>query len=127
MSMKLVAYLSTLLLCHATAFLGSTYANAQETAAKTGQFISVKDFGAVGDGATDDTAKLQAAINAAAGRPILVPAGRYVVTSELTYATAAATAPGLKLLGDGSNITVFDNRVANGAMLSMDGGTKLTF
>lgn len=43
---------------------------------------SVKDFGAVGDGVTDDTAAIQAALNA--GGDVYFPAGRYRVTSQLT-------------------------------------------
>ena len=40
------------------------------------------DFGAVGDNATDDTAALQAAVDAAQGlgRRLFVPAGRYTTT-----------------------------------------------
>jgi hypothetical protein len=45
-----------------------------------------QDFGAVGDGVTDDSAKLQAAINAcisAGGKELVLPAGNYKVTSPL--------------------------------------------
>jgi hypothetical protein len=54
--------------------------------------VSVKDFGAVGDGVTDDTAAIQAAIDAVFGiaefqRPVLViPSGNYLIT-QLTWAT----------------------------------------
>lgn len=43
---------------------------------------SVKDYGAVGDGVTDDTAAIQAALDA--GGDVYFPAGRYKVTSQLT-------------------------------------------
>lgn len=40
--------------------------------------ISVKQFGAVGDGVTDDTDAIQAALNAAAGKRLRFPAGLYM-------------------------------------------------
>lgn len=49
--------------------------------------ISVKDFGAVGDGAADDTAAFNAAVAYCAtrkGGTILVPAGTYKITSMIT-------------------------------------------
>jgi len=52
------------------------------------QTVSVKDFGAVGDGTTDDTAALQAAANYAAGltAPILiVDAGDYYITGAVYF------------------------------------------
>jgi parallel beta-helix repeat protein len=50
--------------------------------AKLRQIISVKDFGAVGDGATNDAAAIQAAINAASNnQTVLFPAGTYAVGS----------------------------------------------
>ena len=46
--------------------------------------ISVKDFGATGDGSTNDTAAIQAALDARAGSSLYIPAGTYITTSALT-------------------------------------------
>lgn len=52
--------------------------------------INVKDYGAVGDGTTDDTAAIQAALTAFAsvGGELLFPVGTYKVTSNLSVAPA---------------------------------------
>ena len=61
-------------------------------------FVSVKDFGAVGDGVTDDTAAVQAAIDAvraAGGGTVLLPAGSYVCSSQIILKQ------GVNLVGEG--------------------------
>jgi hypothetical protein len=52
--------------------------------------LSVKDFGAVGDGATDDTAALQYALNIAAGKSLYFPQGIYLI-SDTIYVPPATT------------------------------------
>lgn len=47
-------------------------------------WVDVRDYGAIGDGVTDDTAAFLAADAAARGRDILVPEGTYYIGSELT-------------------------------------------
>ncbi|MDG4647964.1 glycosyl hydrolase family 28-related protein [Roseibacterium sp. SDUM158017] len=47
-------------------------------------WVDVLDFGAVGDGVTDDRAAFIAADAAAAGREVLVPAGTYLIGDHLT-------------------------------------------
>lgn len=44
---------------------------------------NVRDFGAVGDGTTDDTAAFQAALAATQNGALLVPAGRYILRGKL--------------------------------------------
>lgn len=46
--------------------------------------VDVRDFGAVGDGITDDSAAFEAADTAAAGRTVLIPAGTYLINTHLT-------------------------------------------
>ena len=43
--------------------------------------VNVKDFGAVGDGVTDDTAAIQAAASKAEGKSLYIPSGRYLLSS----------------------------------------------
>ena len=60
-----------------------TSATQRTVQAKLRDVVSVKDFGAVGDGVTDDTAAVQACVDAAKNginKTILIPAGTYLVT-----------------------------------------------
>jgi len=48
--------------------------------------VSVRSHGAAGDGTTDDTAAINAAL--ATGKDVVLPAGTYRITNKLTMATA---------------------------------------
>jgi hypothetical protein len=62
-------------------FTGAVTSNVE---AKLQESVSVKDFGAVGNGVTDDTMAIQAAMDAASdGNALFFPKGRYVVSSTL--------------------------------------------
>ena len=71
--------------------------------AKLRDVVSVKDFGAVGDGTTDDTTALQAAIaycesaTSWGGRALYIPGGRYLITGALTLSKEFIT-----IFGDGA-------------------------
>jgi len=75
--------------------------------------VSVREFGAKGDGVNDDTAAIQAALNA--GQHVLCPAGNYRITSplDLTNLSTALTFEGTgksgacTILGDTGSV-VFD-------------------
>jgi len=51
---------------------------------KLRESVSVKDFGAVGDGVADDTAAIQAAINSFRDGTLLIPGGDYKIDGDLT-------------------------------------------
>ena len=89
---------------------GST--TARTLANRFADVVNVKDFGAVGDGVTDDTTGIQAAINAAnskGGALIEIPAGTYKLSSALTI-----TQPNfIKGAGIGITILVQTNGTAD--------------
>lgn len=81
--------------------------------------------GAVGDGVNDDTAAIQAAIDAGAANnwPVHLPAGTYKVTAKLTIDYAGQASRGFRLVSEGARI---DGRsIASGPVLDVQcsGGT----
>jgi hypothetical protein len=82
----------------------SSSTDGQELGSST--YLSVKDYGAVGDGVADDTAAFQAAIDAAwwpnpgqyYGRTVFIPYGQYLISDTLDVAGAKQ---GFRMMGEG--------------------------
>lgn len=98
-----------------------TGAVATTVQAELRQRVSVKNFGAVGDGVNDDTAEIQAAIDSAVAtnKMLYIPAGTYQTTASLVIPN------NLSIKGDGeaksivratgNTYPVFINKVADAA------------
>lgn len=69
---------------------------------KMRESVSVKDFGAVGDGVTDDSASIAAAI--ASGTNVYFPAGNYRISTSLQI-----TKQNARLYGDGNASRIFSD------------------
>jgi hypothetical protein len=90
--------------------------------AKMRERISVKDFGATGDGVTDDTAAIQAAINYvesvttantnATNACLYVPNGSYLITDTLTISQP------ISFIGDGTGDTATANAPGTGRAMT---------
>jgi len=83
---------------------------------KMRDFVSVKDFGAVGNGSTDDTAAIQAAITSlvATGGTVYFPIGEYKVTSTITWANN-----NIFLEGAGLGATTISTFIASGNVFAI--------
>jgi hypothetical protein len=98
--------------------------------------VNVKDFGAIGDGVTDDTAAIQAAIDSLPnkGGTIFIPSGVYKVTSTITVGngtdSARSTKNSIELIGEGAPgygpIGNLRNTSDNGTTLKWSGATGET-
>jgi Ca2+-binding RTX toxin-like protein len=79
--------------------------------------FNARDYGALGDGVTDDTQAIQAAIDAAAvtGGEVYLPEGTYIVSSHLQADASSCLylRSGVTLAGDGAGATTL--RLADGS------------
>ena len=77
-----------------------------------GQYVNALDYGADSTGTTDCATAVQAAVTAAAGRPVYFPAGTYRIgttidCSPVAYDSSSFGAP-TKIIGDGQLKTYFE-------------------
>ena len=88
---------------------------------KLGDIVSVKDFGATGDGSTDDTAAIQAAIDSLTlGGMVFFPIGIYVVSSTITVDTSL-----IQLVGTGDSSIIRINHNSDVIQLNKASVTKI--
>ena len=104
-------------------FISYTYPSGQQRTVQNRleDSVSVKDFGAKGDGVTDDSVAFQAAIQT--GRQVNVPAGEYILNSSITSSGRNVT-----LIGEGSRNTVlqFDTS-GDGFSINIDQNNNADF
>lgn len=82
---------------------------------KLRETVSVKDFGAVGDGVTNDTTAIQNAVNSAyaAGVDLYIPPGTYLITSTITLANNNLT-----MYGEGWSSVIKKNADFDGIVIT---------
>lgn len=90
--------------------------------------VNVTEFGAVGDGETDDTEAIQAALDAAGsagGGVVYIPAGTYGLTRSVASGKYALTIPAkTRLLGagiDATTLKLLDDAPDDVALIRVDG------
>ena len=100
-----------------TGVFGSQPARAESARvrAEAPKAFNVMDFGAIGNGSTNDSAAVVVAINAAAGAPVLFPSGRvFVLDNVLVKATA-------DLLVESGAVLLARPNMGNNAMFNFSG------
>jgi hypothetical protein len=96
-------------------FVGAVATNVE---AKLAQTVSVKDFGAVGDGTTNDTTAIQAALNSGS-RNVYFPQGTYIVTGVSAPAQ-------VWVYGDGFDSSILKATSACDFLLETLGGNNVS-
>lgn len=85
------------------------------------QGVDATYYGADPSGSKDSAAAINAAIAAAAGRPVLLPAGKYRLEAPIRFTpSGTGHVPGLSLLGAGQQLTVLQVRHSQGPAIVMD-------
>lgn len=91
------------------------------------QEVSVKDYGAAGDGAQDDTTYIQAALDhcAAVGKDLLFPAGTYLVSGQLSV--GAITAAKFNIRGVGPKASIIKQSSTSAHILVFSYGVSTDY
>jgi hypothetical protein len=89
------------------------YTEEDKAELKANEPANVMDFGATGDGVTDDTDAIKQAI--ATGRSVYFPAGTYLITSTLNITQDTST----RLYGDGASKSIL-NYKGNGCLFDIN-------
>ncbi len=93
---------------------------------KLSESISVKDFGAKGDGITDDTNAITSAIAFAAsvsGGTLKFPAGTYLISSALGVSAQSNIA----FVGDGASASIIKNTSSSGNAFTLNNSSNISF
>jgi hypothetical protein len=103
-------------------------ATAQTVQTKLEQYISVKDFGAVGDGVTNDTVAIQAALNSGATVIQGIPGETYLVSASGTVTVNAVAFSYCLLVANGTTFdlngsTVKQANAQNSSVIALNGST----
>jgi hypothetical protein len=83
------------------------------------ELVSVKDFGAIGDGIADDTISIQFAVNSVGnkgGGSVYFPVGTYRITSNINI-----TFSSVKLIGESRWATIIQQDTLNSKILNITG------
>lgn len=89
-----------------------------------GAVINVKDYGAVGDNVTDDTAAIQAALDVVTNGTVFIPAGQYKITDTLKVNYSNVTFQNcVNLIGEGQGSSLYWHGDDNKPMLWYEGVT----
>lgn len=102
-------------------YLAATGATGRLLKDAIGDFgISIKAYGAKGDGAADDTAAVQAAISLAAsigGMPVIIPTGTFLISSALAITTIAP----VPVIGESRAGSILKNTNTGGKVFNWSG------